>query len=342
MAFDRLRLVSIAEALQLSVTTVSRVLHNKPDVKQETRRRVLEYVQNLGYQSATGRSDLKIVGVVDTFKRHSLSSYYNAQLFDGIDRKLYESGYITSIIHAELIEREQSMYDNVRVLNRLSGIIWLEPVFNDHYYQVVSNHNIPCVVVNSCEPGVPVDVVECNSLKAARTATEYLLGLGHRDIAFIGGQLSYTNILDRLKGYRAALEDAGIEPRHSLVIDDISLWNDQGGAEGVYRLFSRPTEPTAIIVSSDFLVAGVYQAAKELGRSIPNDVSVISFDDSPVAPYLDPPVTSCRQPLAEIGAKAADRLVRIIGMSPPDRKPVHEIVNMPFIVRNSTGPAPGR
>ncbi|HUX50603.1 MAG TPA: LacI family DNA-binding transcriptional regulator [Spirochaetia bacterium] len=337
MAIDRLRLVGIAEALELSVTTVSRVLHNKPDVKQETRKRVLEYVQSLGYQTLVGRADLKLVGVVDTFNRHRLSSYYNAHLIDGIDRKLYESGYITTIIHTESIEREQSMFDNVRVLNRLSGVIWLEPVFNQHYHQIISNHNIPCVVINSCEPDIPVDVVECNSYKAARTATEYLLGLGHRAISFIGGQLNYTNILDRLKGYRDAMQDSGIEPDPSLIIEDISLWNDQGGAEGVYRLFSRNREPTAIIVSSDFLLGGVYKAIKELGHSIPGDVSVISFDDSPLAPYLDPPVTSCRQPLGEIGATAADRLVRMIGTAGDDRAPERTQLNMPFIVRSSTG-----
>ncbi|WP_455382106.1 LacI family DNA-binding transcriptional regulator [Salinispira pacifica] len=340
MTLNRLKLVDIAEALNLSVTTVSRVLHNRPDVKQETRRRVLEYVQNFGNQPAALRPDLRLVGVVDTFNRHRLSSYYNAHIFDGIDRKLYEAGYITTIIHTELIEREQSMFDNVRILNRLSGIIWLEPVFSRHYQQIVANHNIPCVVINSCDPGVEVDLVECNSFKAARTATEYLIGLGHRAIAFIGGQLNYTNINDRLLGYRAALGEAGIGPDPTLELDDISLWNDQGGAEGVYRLFSRRRDVTAVLVSSDFLIGGVYKAIRELDRSIPEEVSVISFDDSPLAPYLDPPVTSCRQPLMEIGAKAAERLVRIITTPPAERVPVRDVLNMPFIVRRSTGPAP--
>jgi LacI family transcriptional regulator len=338
MVFDRLKLVSIAEALDLSVTTVSRVLHNKPDVKQETRRRVLEYVQNFGHQPSTGRSDLKLIGVVDTFNRHRLSSYYNAHIFDGIDGKLYEAGYTTTIVHTESIEREQSLFDNVRILNRLSGVIWLEPLFNSHFHQIVNNHNIPCVVINSCEPGIEVDLVECNSFKAAKTATEYLMGLGHRSIAFIGGQLNYTNVMDRLTGYRAALEEAGIQPDPALVIEDISIWNDQGGAEGVYRLFSRSSAHTAILVASDFLLGGVYKAVKELGHTIPGDISVISFDDSPLAPYLDPPVTSCRQPLLEIGARAAERLVRMISTAPSERTPVRTSINMPFIVRNSTGP----
>lgn len=340
MSSRQLRLTKIAEDLALSVTTVSRVLHNKPDVKVETRRKVLEYVQNVGYQPKINLSELRLVGVVDTFRHHQLSSYYNSLILEGVDEKLYESGYLTAIIHTELIEREQSMFDNVRILNRLSGLIWLEPVYNKHYHQVIANHGIPCVVINSCEPDVPIDLVECNSFKAARTATEYLLSLGHRSIAFIGGQLNYSNISDRLHGYTSALGDAGVELDQTLIVDDISLWNDEGGAEGVYRLFSRKRTPTAILVSSDFLVIGVYRAIKELGFSIPRDISVISFDDSPFAPYLDPPVTSCQQPLKQIGAMAAERLVRTIQSRPEERSPAKTTMNMPFIVRQSTGSAP--
>ncbi len=337
---EKLRLTTIARELSLSVTTVSRVLHNRPDVKPETRRKVLEYVQTIGYQPKINLSELRLVGIVDTFRRHRLSSYYNALILEGVDEKLYESGYLTTIVHTELIEREVGMFDNVRILSRLSGLLWLEPVFDRRYLQIVSNHGIPCVVINSCEPDVPVDLLECNSFKASQTATEYLLSLGHRSIAFIGGQLSYTNILDRLRGYTAALADAGVEFDRSLVVDDISLWNDEGGAEGVYRLFSRKRNPTAVLVSSDFLVSGVYRAIKELGHLIPRDISVISFDDSPFAPYLDPPVTSCQQPLKQIGSMAAERLVRIINSREEERSPVRTSVNMPFIVRQSTGPAP--
>ncbi len=336
------RLTKIARDLELSITTVSRVLRNRPDVNPETRKRVLEYVQTIGYQTKTKLSELPLIGVVDTFRRHLLSSYYDALILEGVDEKLYESGFLTTIIHTELIEREQGMYDNVRVLNQLSGIIWLEPLFNPHYLQIVSNHGIPCVVINSCEQGVQVDLVECNSFKAAKMATEYLLGLGHRAIAFIGGQLSYPNILDRLKGYTSALAEAGVELDQSLVVDDISLWNDEGGVEGVYRLFSRKRTPTAILLSSDFLVNGVYRAIKELGYSIPRDISVISFDDSPFASYLDPPVTSCQQPLKHMGSTAAERLVRMIEARPEDRSPQTISVNMHFIVRRSTGPAPSR
>jgi len=339
MNSEKLRLTKIARELALSVTTVSRVLHNRPDVKPETRKRVLEYVQTIGYQPTINLSELRLVGIVDTFERHRLSSYYNALILEGVDNKLYESGYLTTIVHTELIEREQSLFDNVRILNRLSGIIWLEPVFDRRYLQIISNHGIPCVVINSCEPDVPIDLLECSSYKASRTATEYLLSLGHRAIAFIGGQLNYTNILDRLRGYTSALTDAGVEFDQNLVVDDISLWNDEGGAEGVYRLFSRKRMPTAILVSSDFLVTGVYRAIKELGHAIPRDVSVISFDDSPFAPYLDPPVTSCQQPLMQIGSMAAERLVRIIQSREEERSPTKISVNMPFIVRQSTGPA---
>lgn len=337
MDADRLKLSQIARELGLSVTTVSRVLHNRPDVKAETRKRVLEHVQGVGVQPSS-HSDLKIVGVVDSFRRHSLSSYYNATLIEGIDEKLYEAGYMTAIVHSEVIDREQRAFENVRLLNRLAGLLWLGPVFDAHYREVTERHNIPCVVVNGADRTVAVDLVDCDSYKAAITATDYLLGLGHSRIAFIGGQVQDANMAERRSGYQAALKAARITPDPELLIDDISLWNDEGGAEGVYRLMSRPTKPTAILVASDFLLGGVYRAIQELGYSVPESMSVVSFDDSPIASYVAPPVTSCQQPLREIARLAAETLIRLMASGPQSPPPERRTLGMPFIVRKSTAP----
>lgn len=336
METGKMKLSAIARELGLSVTTVSRVLHNRPDVKAETRKRVLDYVQGAGFYPGSVGSDVRMVGVVDSFRRHSLASYYNASLLEGIDQKLYELGYVTSIVHAELIDREHRSYDNVRLLNRLAGLVWLGPVFDEHYRSIADKHNIPTVVVNCAARDVAINHVEVNSRKAAATATEYLLGLGHSKIAFIGGQMDNPNMLDRVDGYRAALAQAGITPDAGLVIDDITLWNEEGGAEGVYRLMSRGAAPTALIVASDFLVAGVYRALRELGYEIPYSISVVSFDDSPIASYVTPPVTSCQQPLREIATLATDILTQRINAGRQSSEPVHRVVNMPFIVRQST------
>ena len=336
MAMDKQTLSTLARELNVSVTTISRVLHNKPDVKAATRQKVLAHIQRRGYHLSITAADLNLIGIVDTFKRHRLSSYYTALLLEGIDDTFYPEGYLTTLVHTELVEKEQSAYGHVKLFNQLCGIIWLEPAFDRRYLAMVAQNNIPCVVINSCEPDLAVDIVECNSFNAAKTATEYLIGLGHRHIAFIGGQFNYSSINDRVHGYREALAEADIAPNPTLIIEDIAQWNDEGGAEGVYRLYSKQERPTAILVSSDFLIAGVYRAIKDLKLTIPGDVSVISFDDSPLAAYLDPPVTSCQQPLKEIGARAAQRLVRLMAMPPAERTPEKQTVKMPFVVRRST------
>lgn len=335
MTMDKQTLSTLAKELNVSVTTISRVLHNKPDVKAATRKKVLAHIQRSGYHLAITSADLRLIGIVDTFKRHRLSSYYTALLLEGIDETLYPAGYLTTLVHTEMVEKEQSSYGHVKLFSQLAGIIWLEPAFDRRYFGMVTRNNIPCVVINSCDPKLDVDIVECNSFQAAKTATEYLIGLGHRKIAFIGGQFNYSSINDRVHGYRKALKEAGIPPSPALIIEDIAQWNDEGGAEGVYRLYSKTEHPTAILVSSDFLIAGVYRAIQDLKLTIPGDVSIISFDDSPLAPYLNPPVTSCRQPLKEIGARAAQGLVRIITTPPSERKAGKQSVKMPFIVRKS-------
>lgn len=340
MDAERLKLSEIARELGLSVTTVSRVLHNRPDVKAETRKRVLEYVQGVGFYPAVAGSDLEIVGVVDSFQRHSLASYYNATLIEGIDERLYGAGYITAIVHSEVIDREQRAYENVRLLNRLAGLVWLGPVFDKHYREVTEKHNIPCVVVNGADREVAVDLVDCDSYKAAVTATEYLLGLGHTRIAFIGGQVHDANMVERRSGYEAALRAARITVDTELLIDDISLWNDEGGAEGVYRLMSRPKKPTAILVASDFLLRGVYRAIGELGYTVPETMSVVSFDDSPIATSVSPPVTSCQQPLEQIASIATETLIRLMASGSQGHNARRRTLNMPFMVRKSTAPPP--
>ena len=148
--------------------------------------------------------------------------------------------------------------------------------------------------------------------------------------------MNLTNHRDRLAGYRSALSNAGITVRNEWIIDDLTLWNDEGGAEGMHRLLAAAEIPTAAIICSDFLVEGVYNTVRQLGYSIPDDISLISFDDFPMATRLDPPLTCCRQPLIEMGAMAADRLLDLI--AEPQTRSVAErtLVRMPFIVRKST------
>lgn len=326
----------IAAQVGVSVATVWRVLNNRTDVKPATRQRVLSYLREKGYEAQVTTAGPRLIGVVDTFQRHGLSSYYLSAILEGADTFIHSLGYATTLIHSDTIERDIRDHGHATTLRSLSGVLWMEPVFTPEHADMVREHHVPCVVINNCDPDVPAHVIESDNFTAAKLATEFLIGHGHTDIGFVGGWLELTNHADRFRGYSDAMRDAGMEPNERWIVSDLTLWNDEGGREGIHRLLSSTSRPSAVIVCSDFLINGVYAAVDEMGYRVPDDLSVISFDDFPMAAYMNPPLTSCRQPLREMGTMAAQRLMQIIDRPYLAGAPERTYVRMPFIVRKST------
>lgn len=327
---------SIANEIGVSVATVWRVLNNRSDVKPETRDLVTAYLKKNGYDSQPKSNAPKIIGIVDTFKRHGLSSYYLSSILEGADQHIHAHGFTTALIHAATIERDIREYEYSATLQNLAGVLWMEPVYNSYFDSIIKSHDIPCVVINNCSQDVDVDIIESDNYTAAKIATEFLIGNGHTAIGFIGGWLNLTNHSDRFRGYLDAMSAGGIDPNQSWIVNDLTLWNDEGGREGIHRILSSISKPSAVLVCSDFLINGAYSAIKEMGFSIPEDISVISFDDFPMAVYMDPPLTSCRQPLRDIGTMAAERLIHTIHQPEGKQERERTFLRMPFIVRNST------
>jgi DNA-binding LacI/PurR family transcriptional regulator len=274
------------------------------------------------------------VGLVDTFTRHTISSYYLSTILEALERKTRSFGCNTVLIPADQILHQLSSFGNSSLLKHLEGVIWMEPIFTNAISEAVRAAGVPCVVINNCEEDVDIDVVMSDNRSSSRQAVEYLLNLGHRSIGFVGGWLHLSNHKDRFIGYRERIAEAGIDARDDWIIDDITLWNDEGGAEGLHRLLGRRNRPTAVILCSDYLAVGAYRAAAEMGVDIPGDLSVISFDDFPLAQFMTPPLTTFRQPLQEIGECAALRLAAL--MSGGERRSgERQYLRCPLIVRRS-------
>jgi len=329
------RIKDIAADLGVSVTTVSRVMNNKPGIRAETRETVLRYLMEQG-RIARDTGSFKMIGIVDLFSRHRLDNYYISEVIDGADERIHAMNYVSVLVHVDMIEKELLTYGNANILSHFDGLLWMEPMFSEKYHSIVKEKRIPCVVINNCEDAIPIDFIKSDNLAASKKAMRFLVENGHRSIGFIGGYLNLVNHRDRLQGYREGLQDAGIEVDPRLIIDDITSWDVHGGAEGMYRLLGREEVPTAVMLCSDFLAEGAYQAAKAKQMKIPDQISIVSFDDFPLAEYLDPPLTTFRQPLHEIGQTAANRLFEIMGT--PDRKsaqPKHTLVESPIKLRGS-------
>ncbi len=334
----------IAAELDLSIATVSRVINNKPDVNAASRERVISYLRSIDYQPPVVSADLGLIGLVDTFQRHDLNSYYVSAILAGADEQLHRYKYNVVLIHYDQIESEMMNYGQVTILNRLKGLLWLEPMFSAQHLKIVQDHRLPCVVLNNSEEGVDVDLVRSDNYHAARRAVAFLVAKGHTRIGFVGGWLHLANHRDRLKGYLEGLDAAGITPDDSIIVKDIVSWDEHGGYEGTNRVVSGTQPPTAILLCSDFLASGAYSAMFDLGLRIPDDVSVVSFDDFPLARHMDPPLTTFRQPLRKMGAQAAGILAERFGTgngNSADAPVRHELVPCPIITRSSAGPCPG-
>jgi len=330
-----MKIREIADALNVSTATVSRVLNKKEGVHPATKERVLRYLGTLD-SGDEGRYALRTIGIVDTYSRHKINGYYLAGLIEGADERIHAYNYTTMLIHSDQIELEMMKYGRARIFDHCSGLLWLEPMFNDRYDGIVREHGIPCVVINNCEDGIDAYLVKSDNYSSAKKAVDFLASMGHRRIAFIGGYLSLGNHKDRYLGYLDGLKAAGIGPDESLVVDDVTSWDDDGGAEGAYRLLARTRDVDAIVLCSDFLALGAYRALESRKIAIPDEVSIVSFDDSPLAAYINPSLSSFRQPLPEIGAKAANLLFEIIasvGRPAPATKTV--LIHCPFMVRDS-------
>jgi len=323
----------IAAELGLSIATVSRVLNNKPDVRDESRKRVLDFLRSVDYQPPVVSADLNLIGFVDSFQRHELNSYYMSDLLTGAESHLHRHGYNIVLIHFDQIESELSSYGQSTILNKLKGLIWLEPMFDGFHADIVAKHRLPCVVVNNFTEGVAIDVVQSDNYHAGLRAIEYLAGQEHRSIAFVGGWLHLANHRDRLRGYLDGMRRFGLSVRDDWVIQDVVSWDEHGGYEGTHRVLAGAKRPTAIMLCSDFLAAGAYAAIANEQLETPADISIVSFDDFPLAPYLHPPLTTFRQPLRDMARQAAERLMQLISSRAQERRV--ELVPCPLIVRRS-------
>ncbi len=332
----KINLQQIAESLNISISTVSRVINNKPGIKQETRDKINSYIKN--HNATITNSEFKSIGVVDTYLRHSISGYYLAFLLEGIDKRLNSLGYNMTLIHFDQIQEQYHRLGYSPVLQAQKGLIWLEPLFNRDHLQIINDHEIECVVINNSLKDIPVNYVKSNNYDAAVNAIDLLARKGHQKIGFVGGYLKLTNHADRWQGFSDGLMKNKLELNMNWVSNNISSWDKKGGFEGAFHILNQQERPTAIMLMTDLLAEGAYNAAKELEYDIPEDISFISFDDSPLANLLQPSLSSFQQPLLEMSTQAVDLLLEQL-IKPQKKETIQKnSVNCPLVLRNSICP----
>jgi LacI family transcriptional regulator len=321
----------VAQAAGVSVSTVSRVLNDKDDVAPETYERVQGIIQQLGYTSSLAARSMRsrrtnVIGLI----MPDVEDPFSIQVMKGVNRAIIELDYDLivytsgSIKKRSTAEREQHY---VSLLNGsiTDGIIIVTPAATSF------STSAPVVAVdpNNESPDCP-SVISTNHA-GALAAIEYLIGLGHRRIGFIGGRPDLQSAARRLQGYKNGLQQAGIPLDPALIqVGDYSM---ETGFICAQKLLNLPESPTAIFAANDQSAFGAIKAAKEAGLHVPKDLSVVGFDNLPEAAYTHPELTTVDQFIDKMGYVATKKLIDLIQGKLSDNN-VHKILTQ-LVVRNS-------
>jgi LacI family transcriptional regulator, galactose operon repressor len=326
----------VASSAGVSVATVSRVLNAKGPVSEDARRRVLRAVEVLGYVPHSAARSLSTrrtmnIGVL-------LPDVYGAffsEIVRGIDLAARAAGYhvLVSGSHSDLAETSAVLQ---ALHGRIDGLILLTAGIGAEWLRRTLPSRLPAVLLHNSEAEGGYDSIRIDNRAGSRLAADHLLDLGHRRIALICGPRGNTDAAERLRGFREALAARGVpaDPRLELPGD----FGEESGFRAGESLAGQAQPPTAIFAANDAMAIGCLAALRGRGLRVPDDVSLIGFDDIPIVRYLTPALTTVQVPIAEIGGRALKRLVEML-QSGREIAKQNDVVTPTLAVRASTAAA---
>lgn len=304
-------ILDVASEAGVSYATVSRVINDDAHVKAETRERVRQAMERLGYvvnrqarSLAGGRS--RVIGILVP----DLGTGYIGEIMRGIDDELDLAHYDMMLYTTHRREAKESSYVASLTQGMADGLLIVLPRNPATFMQTLRQRNFPYVLIDHQGTNEKDHAVGATNWQGAYNATEYLIKLGHRRIGFITGWMDLGCARDRLAGYQAALRT------HHLPVDPKLIYegdfHQPEGYAGGNALLDLPNPPTAIFASNDVMAMGVMDAARSRGLRIPDDISILGFDDIPQAQNVRPALTTVRQPLEKMGRVATQMLLDLL------------------------------
>lgn len=340
-ATPRVSMTDVARRAGVSQKTVSRVVNGEPHVTEAIRAKVQATIDETGFRpNAAARALVtrrsQRIGMVTL----STSLYGPASILEGVDRALRGSGYYLSVARTRgnTVAGLQAAIDEL-VTQDIAGLVLSEPIDLGHPELRIPN-GLPVLSFGSptseslgADPRPDELVLGADEVSGATSATDHLLALGHRTVHHIGGTEGWSATARRVAGWRDSLSDAGVEAPPVVHGD----WTPRSGYEAAVNLLRRGGV-TAIFAANDHMAVGAIRAVEKAGLRVPEDVSIVGFDDAPEAEFLSTALTTVRQDFAEVTRLAMHRLVRTIEGRPPAER--HRLVPAQLVVRESTAPPP--
>ncbi|HJS19700.1 MAG TPA: LacI family DNA-binding transcriptional regulator [Anaerolineales bacterium] len=298
----------VARNAGVSVSTVSRVLNGKADVASETQERILSVIDDLGFTTNLAARSMRsqkknLVGLI----MPDIAYPFAIEVMKGVNRAIAESEFDLLVYTTGDVRKSGRAFHEQKYVSLLTnsisdGVIIVAPVAGEF------NIDAPIISIDPLASNPNYPSVHATNYQGAQDVMQYLLGLGHRRIGFISGRAELESSNRRMKGYLEALEKAGIPVDEELIAS--GDYTTETGARGARQLLSLSRPPTAIFASNDQMAIGVYQVAEELGIRIPEDLSVIGFDNITESKYIG--LTTVDQFISEMGYVATQMLIRLI------------------------------
>ncbi|MCB2076575.1 MAG: LacI family DNA-binding transcriptional regulator [Novosphingobium sp.] len=333
---DRPTVEHVARAAGVSPMTVSRVVNRDPNVRDRTREKVRDAIEQLGYapnEAARSLAGGKLVRIALLHSNPS-AAYLSEFLVGSLAQAAVENVQLVVEFFGDA-ETAESLVERL-VARRIDGVLLPSPLSDDEpLMQAIHDAGLALAQVATGKPAGFAHAVTIDDELAAYRMTRRLTGQGHVKIGFITGAANQTASARRLEGYRRALREAGIEPRDDFVVNGNFTY--RSGWDCAERLLGLPDRPTAIFASNDDMAAAVIAVAHRLGIDVPSQLSVCGFDDTSPSTTIWPEITTIRQPIADMAKRAVARLAA----SSHDPDPHHDRLEFEMVVRGSDGRVAG-
>ncbi|NBC11002.1 MAG: substrate-binding domain-containing protein [Planctomycetes bacterium] len=338
----RIGIREIARLADVSVATVSMVLNNNPKITEATSKKVRRVMDQQGYrpnriaQSLSSKYTRMLAVMLPTL-RHALADPYFGELISGICDRAARLGHKVIIEHAKPDFVKEKRHLELFERRFVDGVLCLG--FNDRhsFLQDLAQHEFPMVVVNTVFPQWELNHVVCDYASGADQAMTYLLQLGHKKIAMVHGSPDVATARLVKETFRRRVDEAGLDIPDSMMID--GRFTEQHGYEAAQALFDRHPDVTAVFAGNDKMALGVMHHLSQRGRRVPQDVSVMGFDDIQYAAFVNPALSTVHLPLYEVGTSACEQLIeRIRGK----RDRIQQVHNSHLVLRESTSLAASR
>jgi DNA-binding LacI/PurR family transcriptional regulator len=322
----------IAKLAKVSHSTVSRALQNSPLVNAITAEKIRQIAHESGYRASAVARGLVMrrthtIGLVVT----TVADPFASEVVSGIEQAANDHGYAVFLAESNAEpEREKKVVQSFAE-RRVDGIVVTSSRVGALYLPLLSEMMVPIVLVNNQHPGAFVHSVMIGNLEGSRAAAEHLVGLGHSRIAYLGDQFGYQSDTERFAGYRAALEKAGIPFLPELVVHGDG--KPEAAMRAMEKLLALAGPPTAVCCYNDMSALGAMKSIRLKGLSVPEDISVVGFDDLFLASYTEPRLTTVRQPMRRMGQLAMESLFRLMS---GEESEIRIRVDAELIVREST------